>query len=345
MSKTWKHFAAFEHTQIGEERDLQGRFLHNAVDMVLATIRTLCDSDHGSCSEIKRLKHFLPNELSAGSAKIVPVRERARGEPDIVFKIAGIGNQQTVGVIGELKFFVTCDVRTQIEKGQKEPETRDSQARGSLRHMFGQVARDMRNRGVRFGFFSTYSETVFLKIILPPGGKPGLLYSEPIKHTTTVSLDASTNMLSNVSIRLGILYLLHRASDAEVSRWQFNTTDIDATKWTASKPNDELGTTATSYNTPAGRSGIPQPTTTTGTPRRHTLAPVGDDDLPDTEDTFNTRELSENLPTTIVFFSMLGLSLMDNREALQDDLILEGVRPYVKVSLINDDDGAGDDQM
>jgi hypothetical protein len=139
LKKKWKHFAALEHTQIAEERDLQARFLNNVVDRVLATTRTLCEADYGSKEQLAVLGGFIPDDVNAGSAKVVPKDQRPHGEPDIVFKIPGGGSLQQVRVVGELKFFVTCDLSKHFDTttGRVTAEQEGLQNKGSLRHMLG----------------------------------------------------------------------------------------------------------------------------------------------------------------------------------------------------------------
>lgn len=135
----WPHYAAGEHTQIGEERDMQGRFLNNVIDPVLSTIRTLWDSSAASSMELELLQHFLLEDLNAGSAKVIPKAQRAIVEPDIVFKIPGSGDKQRVAVIGELKFSVTCPLGETIQTARNNTRAQASQKQGDVRHTFGKI--------------------------------------------------------------------------------------------------------------------------------------------------------------------------------------------------------------
>jgi hypothetical protein len=130
-SKTFPHFAALEHTQIGDERDLHGRFLANVTDRVLSTIKFITDPQHVPATHVEAVRNIpLSNDINIGSAKIVPKESRLKHEPDIVVKIPGWGEEQRVRVVGELKFPGTCDMHHKW--GDVE-----SQTTGSMHHKFG----------------------------------------------------------------------------------------------------------------------------------------------------------------------------------------------------------------
>lgn len=101
----------------------------------------------------------------------------------------------------------------------------------------------MRTRGFRFGFVSTY-ETVFLKITIEKDIAT-LYYSDVIKHTTKADADQL-----QVSVRLGLLYLLKRVSHPDKDTWSFDPDLINATTWTETKPNDGVGAVAKFSVTP-----------------------------------------------------------------------------------------------
>jgi hypothetical protein len=114
----------------------------------------------------------------------------------------------------------------------------------------GQVLRDMRQLGVRFGFVTTYKHTVFLKIVFPSGGEPGVLCSEPISHTDRVLFKPGTPDLAQVSVRLGILYMLHRAGAADLGTWSFDPDSIPEADWTTVESKKGLGPETADYITP-----------------------------------------------------------------------------------------------
>jgi hypothetical protein len=133
-------------------------------------------------------------DIEVGTSKIISKDIRGRYEPDIVVKMPGSGDKRA-RTVGEIKFCGTCN----ISKHWVKHDTFETY--GPKRHIFGmsllhnlpriknlldtitgQVARDMKVRGTRFGYVSTYEETVFLKIVIQRSDKePALLYSEPIK--------------------------------------------------------------------------------------------------------------------------------------------------------------------
>ncbi|KAI1526629.1 Dimer-Tnp-hAT domain containing protein, partial [Pyrenophora tritici-repentis] len=186
----------------------------------------------------------LVEDWGFGSSKIIPKELQAEYEPDIIIKMPGKGDNQRERIAGEMKFFGTC----KIEPGWGKP---NSQGRGSMRHVFGQVARDMRERGLRFGFVSTYEETVFLKIGRQESdGSYALFYSDIVRHTDRTVMASDQKVLASISVRLGLLYLLHRASHEDESTWSFNPSDIKPLDWTYPKPSKKEGEQANPYHTP-----------------------------------------------------------------------------------------------
>lgn len=131
IRRTPPYFVCLEHTQVAEERDLHGRFLHNVMDHVDAARKALFhhnQSNHGASDE---LADILPEDFSFGSAKAVPIKDREAYEPDIVIKIPGSGkHNQEVRIISELKFCVTCNILEAWEATDRN----ESQARHSFRY-------------------------------------------------------------------------------------------------------------------------------------------------------------------------------------------------------------------
>jgi hypothetical protein len=86
----------------------------------------------------------------------------------------------------------------------------------------------MRARGIRFGFVTTYKETVFLKIspLSTEKEKYGLYHSGIISHNDTVKIDP-LGEVTQVSTRLGLLYLLHRVSHEDENKWCFKPEKIE----------------------------------------------------------------------------------------------------------------------
>lgn len=92
----------------------------------------------------------------------------------------------------------------------------------------GQVARDMRENGTRYGFVSTYEETVILKISRQDDGRYALLCSPIIPHNQPVMEAYSGGPLSKVSVRCALAYLIYRASHNETS-WSVKPSQIVGT--------------------------------------------------------------------------------------------------------------------
>ncbi|KAF1955193.1 hypothetical protein CC80DRAFT_379672, partial [Byssothecium circinans] len=218
----WKAFATLEHTKIGAEIGLHGRFMATATTKVQAVIKTLLDPAYGADSKREALP-VLPNKFACGDAKIVniEVRRSMETEPDIVFTMPDTGEGKKVPLIGEVKSCSTYN----ISDHHKDFTSQRSQ---SIRNLLGQIARDMRERGIRFGFITTYKETLYLKISKQPqNGEYALYYSNIIKHTDAVAQGSKSGALTSISVRLAILYLLHRVSEKDTSTWSFKPEKID----------------------------------------------------------------------------------------------------------------------
>jgi hypothetical protein len=128
--KRSRHFAALEHTEIGDERDLQGRFLENVINRVISAIKFISDPDYMDKAITENLQRMpLTGDVDIGSAKTVPVPDRARYEPDFVFKIPGSG-KKVVQIVGELEFSRTCQM------GKFWGDMGSLQT-GSMRNIFG----------------------------------------------------------------------------------------------------------------------------------------------------------------------------------------------------------------
>lgn len=258
------YFAGLDHTHVAEENSTHSAFKSFAVNRVFATVKALFhDAAPAQTASVKNIP--LTNDWAFGTTKITPKDCRAEYEPDFVFKIPGEGDNQKERVVGEMKFFGTCEIG-------EEWGNPGLQTRGSMRHVFGklftvmarsasltvtskgQVARDMRERGLRFGFVSTYEQTVFLKIgEQASDGSYALFYSDIVYHTDRTILDPDQQTLTSVSVRLGLLYLLHRATNEDASTWSFKPQSIRPNKWTRQTPNNAIGTQAVPYTTPSER--------------------------------------------------------------------------------------------
>lgn len=135
VKKRSRHFVTLEHTEIGDERDLQGRFLENVINRVISTIKFISDTDYVDAAVVEKLQKMpLTGDIDIGSAKTVPVQHRTRYEPDFVFKIPGVG-EKVVQIVGELKFPRTC------EMGKRWGDI-ISEEPHSMRHIFGKLITD-----------------------------------------------------------------------------------------------------------------------------------------------------------------------------------------------------------
>ena len=110
----------------------------------------------------------------------------------------------------------------------------------------------MERRGLRFGFVSTYEQTVFLKIGRENDGQLALFYSEPIEHTENVveSSNSGQKVLENISVCLGIFYLFHRISADDASKWSFDIDSQRSSTWTMRRKYMIQGTQAQDYHSP-----------------------------------------------------------------------------------------------
>lgn len=131
---TAKDHGSLEHTQIGDERDLHGRFLNNAINRVQSVLKHITNPENIPDPQPDALRDLsLNSNVNIGSAKIVPVAQRQNYEPDTVSKISGEGENQRVRILGEMKFPRTCEMK----KGWDDTE---SQKRGGMRHVFGRLS-------------------------------------------------------------------------------------------------------------------------------------------------------------------------------------------------------------
>lgn len=135
LSTRSPHFPGDGHIQVGEERDLQGCFLQNAIARVVSVLEAIMSPDHVPAEHIEKVRKIpLASNIGVGSAKTVPEAIRNKHEPDIVFKIPGYGDGQVVRIVGEMKFPKTC-VMHEVWDDDKSTEV------GSKRNIFGKLYR------------------------------------------------------------------------------------------------------------------------------------------------------------------------------------------------------------
>jgi hypothetical protein len=99
----------------------------------------------------------------------------------------------------------------------------------------GQIARDMRNYGLKYGFVSTYNETIFLKIEQRNDGSYCLQFSPIIKHTVTTGRNSRGDKLLTISLRLCMLYMFALVSDDDATNWSFDPETIGLNQWVGPK--------------------------------------------------------------------------------------------------------------
>ncbi|KAI0575729.1 hypothetical protein PtrEW4_008660 [Pyrenophora tritici-repentis] len=240
--------------QISDEYGVLPLFQHDAVRRTKAAVRQLFDSYNPETEDAKPLKSLpLADNIGIGIAKIVNKGFRFRYKPYVSVMTPGDGDNQEERMIGEMKFFTTCNISG---LWYEDDSLQDC---GTKRHIFaailGQVARNMKARGLRFGFVSTYLETVFLKVVIQSDGQLALHYSQPIRHTQSVIESISTpNKLEKISVRLAILYLIRRVSGDDKSEWRIEQSTLDKTvDWTEDKAYVEEESQGTDDETPNTR--------------------------------------------------------------------------------------------
>ncbi|KAF2868629.1 hypothetical protein BDV95DRAFT_449969, partial [Massariosphaeria phaeospora] len=144
--------------------------------------------------------------------------------------IPGTGSHQKVRMVGEMK---SCSTY-KMEDNWADFSSMDS---GSIRNLLGQIARDMRAYGVKYGYVSTYNETIFLCIREREANQEfALCCSEIIKHTNRVESENGKDHLHTISVRLALLYLLSRVSHEDSREWSINPDSIPISKWVAARP-------------------------------------------------------------------------------------------------------------
>lgn len=111
----------------------------------------------------------------------------------------------------------------------------------------GQVARDMRENGARYGFVSTYEETVILKIAHHEDDSYSLLYSDIIPHNQSIIEDYPGGPLSKVTVKCALTYLIYRASHDDGS-WSVEPSAI-SDAWFGRKRISRVGKLAGPYRT------------------------------------------------------------------------------------------------
>lgn len=102
---------------------------------------------------------------------------------------------------------------------------------------------------VRYGFVSTYEETVFLKIHKNKDRNAELQYSPRVLHAHTVTTK-HVGRLDRPNMRLCLLYLLHLASRPNLSDWSLEGVDINPEEWTQERTSTAMGPVGSGAITP-----------------------------------------------------------------------------------------------
>ncbi|KAJ5087186.1 hypothetical protein N7456_010802 [Penicillium angulare] len=161
-----------EHVVVGNETDLQGRFIQCIGHCVGALFRAQqIDLQFASAQSAQRQYSLTPDSIM-------------------------MDDGATRKVVGELK--VPWVERHSLEEAPKHEDR--------FRRVFGQIAQYMGDLNLKYGFMSTYEETVFLK--LESSGGPNsetILYHSPV--ILRDSRSSNTPGSESVTIRQAFFYL------------------------------------------------------------------------------------------------------------------------------------------
>ncbi|KAF2033190.1 hypothetical protein EK21DRAFT_109323 [Setomelanomma holmii] len=80
-----------------------------------------------------------------------------------------------------------------------------------LRRCSGMLVEMMKAMGVQYGVFTTYLQTVFVKLE-DRAGQTALSYSNIILHSNSAKKDDETGEMEIVSLRLGMLFTIYQAA-------------------------------------------------------------------------------------------------------------------------------------
>ncbi|KAB8265814.1 hypothetical protein BDV32DRAFT_144337 [Aspergillus pseudonomiae] len=89
-------------------------------------------------------------------------------------------------------------------------------ARAKVQQLFGQIAEYMMLANMRYGFLTTYEETIFFRQILS-NGSWGLQYSKPIKSSTAAQEAPTGDYEDRVSVRECFLHLIQLADTNHIA--------------------------------------------------------------------------------------------------------------------------------
>ncbi|KAI4607422.1 hypothetical protein J4E83_009605 [Alternaria metachromatica] len=218
-------FATAEGGTMAAEIDVDGRIKQNVATPVRAVIHALA-----RCAN-KADEILLPTRVEYSSSKFENVKTRPKGsEPDLVFKVGPKG-RDPVRVLGEFKMCTTVDLAELI----LDPNSKKAK---SFRNLLG---RDMREAKLKYGFISTYKETILLRIE-PNQSNPeeyALYYSRIFHDDIATHLDKNTNV-QEFGTRFAIFFLLHKVVvDGGGKGYRLKGTEIpDQNQWFSTKLTD-----------------------------------------------------------------------------------------------------------
>ncbi|KAH6613130.1 hypothetical protein C7974DRAFT_322069 [Boeremia exigua] len=192
-------FPSIEHTQVGAEIDLDGRFKSNVLEKVASVLKIIQYPEFLDKKTALNLP-TLPKSMSYGSQKIFNFKDKKaqNSEPDIIFKIPGMGEVgQEVRLLCELKSCSTVSIHGMIEDVRKDPRPPVNRRRSTFRNLIGQAVRDMLAWGIRYGAVSTYNETIFLRLgesTTKPGEYRVYYTRKPLLSSDKVQFDTNGNI-------------------------------------------------------------------------------------------------------------------------------------------------------
>ncbi|PYI10687.1 hypothetical protein BO78DRAFT_403753 [Aspergillus sclerotiicarbonarius CBS 121057] len=147
-----------EHTRVGDEGEVQGRFNQHVSQLGSAVFRS---------QEI---------DLVLGDFRATTAAYRR--VPDVAAATTSSGQLRFVG-----------ELKTPWVHDHKLAEALGGGNERHVRHIFGQIARYMQETRLKYGFISNYEETIFLRQVLDPAGHWELQYSKDGGHVAPNNLD------------------------------------------------------------------------------------------------------------------------------------------------------------
>ncbi|KAJ4321112.1 hypothetical protein N0V94_003059 [Neodidymelliopsis sp. IMI 364377] len=233
-----------ERIQCGGEITLSGRFFQNALAPVISCVETMSSPDHGPDDE----PDYLPSKLTFGDAWIRGIADSVVGQqPDVITKLH-INGEDEVRLVGELKFCGTVKLGRMGAAQMERMETK-------FKAILGQLVHYMRGHRLQFAFFSTYQDTIFLRLSHTFDSKqnkiPRLYFSRVIKDKDVVD---ETNR--KISVRLALFYLIHKTFSGNEPEWRIPQDILNLTETWITKSAPVIGPAVTPYGNPINKVNI-----------------------------------------------------------------------------------------